>query len=81
MNQGSALTKVMLISFSTEAVLSPGFEGGGGLGLLNQLYTGWLLPEVQPPTLLYTIFDRKVTPPLADSAVVKRLVHFYFFSF
>ena len=74
---------VMLISFSTEAVLSPGFEGGGGLGLLNQLYTGWLLPEVQPPTLLYTIFDRKVTPPppLADSAVVKRLVHFYFFSF
>ena len=71
----------MLISFSTEAVLSPGFEGGGGLGLLNQLYTGWLLPEVQPPTLLYTIFDRNVTPPLADSAVVKRLVHFYFFSF
>ena len=28
----------------------PGFGGGGGRGLLNQLYTGWLRPEVQPPT-------------------------------
>ena len=31
------------------------------MGLLNKVYTGRLRPEVQPLTILYTIFDRKGT--------------------
>ena len=35
---------------------------GGGGGGSTKFYTGRLCPEVQPLTLLCTIFDRKVTP-------------------
>ena len=36
--------------------------GRGGGGQQTKLYTGKLLPGVQPFTLFYTIFDRKGTP-------------------
>ena len=34
----------------------------GGKGYLTNFYTGKLRPEVQPLTLLYTIFQGKGTP-------------------
>ena len=34
--------------------------GVGGGGYSPKFYTGRLFPEVQPLTLLYTIFDREV---------------------
>ena len=34
----------------------------GGMGLLSKVYTGRLRAEVQPLTLLYTIFDGKGSP-------------------
>ena len=34
----------------------------GGGGYSTKFYTGRLCPEVQPLTLLYTVFDRKRTP-------------------
>ena len=37
-----------------------GLGAGGGRGYSTKFYTGRLRPEVQPLTLLYTIFDRKV---------------------
>ena len=37
----------------------PQVEGAGGLS--TKLYAGRLRPDVQPLTLLYTIFDRKGT--------------------
>ena len=40
-------------------IVIPG-EGGGGYS--TKFYTGWLRPEVQTLTLLYTIFERKGTP-------------------
>ena len=36
-----------------------GGGGGGGGGYLKKFYTGRLRPEVQPLTLLYTIFSEK----------------------
>ena len=33
-----------------------------GGGYSTNVYTGRLRPEVQPPTLLYTIFHEKGTP-------------------
>ena len=39
--------------------------GGGGRGVggySTKFYTGRLRPEIQPLTLLYTIFERKGTP-------------------
>ena len=41
---------------------SPSEAGQGGGGQQTKLYTGKLLPGVQPFTLFYTIFDRKGTP-------------------
>ena len=41
--------------------MDPGGGGGGG-GYLKKFYTGRLRPEVQPLTLLYTIFFKKGTP-------------------
>ena len=38
------------------------FRRGRGWGLLNKVYMGRLRPEIQPLTLLYTIFERKGTP-------------------
>ena len=35
----------------------PGWGGGGKFS--TNVYTGWLCPEVQPLTLLYTIFHGK----------------------
>ena len=35
---------------------------GGGGGYSTNVYTGRLRPEVQPLTLLYTIFHEKGTP-------------------
>ena len=34
-------------------------RGGGGSGILPKFDTGRFRPEVQPLTLLYTIFERK----------------------
>ena len=42
-------------------VLNPGVGGGGG-GDSKNVYTGRFRPEVQPPTLLHTIFQEKGTP-------------------
>ena len=39
-----------------------GRGGGGGYGYSTNVYTGRLRPEVQPLTLLYTIFHAKGTP-------------------
>ena len=36
--------------------------GGGVWGYSTKFYTGRLRPEIQPLTLLYTIFERKGTP-------------------
>ena len=36
--------------------------GGGGGGTEQKFYTGRFRPEVQPLTVLYTIFARKRTP-------------------
>jgi len=36
-------------------------DPGGGGKFSTNVYTGWLLPEVQPLTLLYTIFHGKGT--------------------
>ena len=52
---------------STENDVSTGGGGGGGGGLgvtgySTKVYTGRLRPEIQPLTLLYTIFERKGTP-------------------
>ena len=59
----SRLTKVYR---SLTGVLNrPGGGGGGGEGgggYLKKFYTGRLRPEVQPLTLLYTIFFKKGTP-------------------
>ena len=43
-----------------DAVYLP-WRGGGG-GYLRKFNTGRLRPEVQPLTLLYTIFAEKVPP-------------------
>ena len=47
-------------------------DGGGGRGVLKKINTGRLRQEVQPLTLLYTIFGRKDTPfvylPLTNDA-------------
>ena len=37
-------------------------RGGGGGGYWTKFYTGRFRPEVQPLTVLYTIFARKRTP-------------------
>ena len=37
-------------------------SGGGGRGYWTNFYTGRFRPEVQPLTVLYTIFARKRTP-------------------
>jgi len=37
-------------------------RGRGGGGYSTNVYTGRLRPEVQPLTLLYTIFHEKSTP-------------------
>ena len=37
-------------------------EGGGVWGYSTKFYTGRLRPEIQPLTLLYTIFERNGTP-------------------
>ena len=39
-----------------------GGGGGGGVGYSTNIYTGRFRPEVQPLTLLYTIFHKKGTP-------------------
>ena len=39
-----------------------GGAGGGVGGYSTKFYTGRLRPEIQPLTLLYTIFERKGTP-------------------
>ena len=36
--------------------------GNKAKGYSTKFYTGRLCPKVQPVTLLYSIFDRKVTP-------------------
>ena len=41
---------------------SPHLATPGGGGYLVNVYTGRLLPEVQPLFLLYTIFHEKGTP-------------------
>ena len=38
--------------------------GNKAKGYSPKFYTGRLCPKVQPVTLLYSIFDRKVTPSL-----------------
>ena len=45
-----------------ESLLSLGRGEGGGGEYSRKVYTGRLRPEVQPLTLLYTIYDRKGTP-------------------
>ena len=45
-----------------EVIKSLNNPGGGGGGYLKKFYTGRLRPEVQPLTLLYTIFFKKGTP-------------------
>ena len=50
---------------STENDVSTGGGGGAGGGVggySTKFYTGRLRPEIQPLTLLYTIFERKGTP-------------------
>ena len=47
---------------SIENDVSTGGGGGWGLGLLNKVLYGRLRAEIQPLTLLYTIFETKGTP-------------------
>ena len=52
---------VLTKEFKKYQVIFP-WECGGGGGYSTNVYTGRLRPEVQPPTLLYTIFHEKGTP-------------------
>ena len=52
--------KHMTFTVASKACIEPHPTGGGGHS--THLCTGRLRPEVQPLTLLYTIFDRKGTP-------------------
>ena len=56
-----ALTLCVYNCVSVGFMLHLSFARGGG-GYSTKFYTGRLRPEVQPLTLLYTIFDRRGTP-------------------
>ena len=50
--------------------MGKGTKGGGGAYSTN-VYTGRLRPEVQPLTLLYTIFQEKGTVPFRIPCIDK----------
>ena len=85
MNKGSSFTKVMLISFSTEAVPSVGLGVGVAGGYSTNCIWGGSAPSSNPLPCYIPFLTEQLSPSplpfLADSAVVKRLVYFYFFFF